>query len=67
VLLQADITQNTEVDKVLLKQFGLLGPPATLFFGPDQEERIPYRVVGYLKAEPFLAHLGQVFESHNPF
>ncbi len=62
VLLQADITQNTEVDKALLKQFGLLGPPATLFFGPDQEERVPYRVVGYIKAEPFLDHLRQVFE-----
>jgi thiol:disulfide interchange protein DsbD len=62
VLLQADITQNTEVDKAILRQFGLLGPPATLFFGPDQKERVSYRVVGYVKAEPFLSHLRQVFE-----
>ncbi|NOU22769.1 MAG: protein-disulfide reductase DsbD [Methyloglobulus sp.] len=62
VLLQADVTQNTVADKALLKQFGLLGPPATLFFRPDQQERVPYRVVGYLQAEPFLAHLRQVFE-----
>ncbi len=62
VLLQADVTQNTEADKTLLKQFGLLGPPATLFFGSDQEERVPYRVLGYIKAEPFLDHLRHVFE-----
>jgi thiol:disulfide interchange protein len=33
------------------------GPPTTLFFGPEQPERKPLRVVGYMAAADFLAHL----------
>lgn len=61
VLVQADVTQNLQTDQALLKKFNLIGPPAILFFGPDQREREPYRVIGYMKAEKFLAQLGQVF------
>ncbi|MDO9105107.1 MAG: protein-disulfide reductase DsbD [Methylovulum sp.] len=61
VLVQADVTQNLPADQALLKKFGLIGPPAILFFGPDQRERDSYRVIGYMKAEQFLAQLGQVF------
>jgi thiol:disulfide interchange protein DsbD len=60
VLLQADVTANSGEDQILLRRFGLIGPPATLFFGPDREERRPYRVVGYMDAERFLGHLGRV-------
>ena len=54
VLVQADVTQNSTTDQALLRQFNLIGPPAILFFGPDQQERNTYRVVGYLKADNFL-------------
>jgi len=47
VLLQADVTRNSADDKALLKRFGLIGPPAILFFGADGEERRASRVVGY--------------------
>jgi thiol:disulfide interchange protein DsbD len=60
VLVQADVTQNLQADQALLKQFNLIGPPAILFFGPDQRERELYRVIGYMKAEKFLAQLGIV-------
>jgi thiol:disulfide interchange protein DsbD len=60
VLLQADVTGNSEDDKALLKNFALIGPPATLFFGPDREERKASRVVGYMDAEDFLGHLHKV-------
>jgi thiol:disulfide interchange protein DsbD len=61
VLVQADVTQNSPNDQALLKQFNLIGPPAILFFGPDQQERNAYRVVGYLKADKFLDIISQVF------
>ena len=35
ILLQADVTENSAADQALLKRFNLIGPPATLFFGPD--------------------------------
>ncbi len=60
VLLQADVTENSADDRALLKSFALIGPPATLFFGPDREERKAFRVVGYMDAEDFLGHLQKV-------
>ncbi|MGR9000340.1 MAG: protein-disulfide reductase DsbD [Gammaproteobacteria bacterium] len=61
VLVQADVTKNSPTDQALLRQFDLIGPPAILFFGPDQRERSAYRVVGYLKADKFLDIINQVF------
>lgn len=60
VLLQADVTENSEQDQALLKKFNLLGPPAIIFFGPDRQERQAQRVIGYQDAEAFLATLRQV-------
>jgi len=61
VLVQADVTQNLPADQALLKKFALVGPPAILFFGPDQREHESYRIIGYMEAEEFLARLGRVF------
>lgn len=47
VLLQVDVTRNTAADKALLKRFGLIGPPAILFFSKDGQEQRASRVVGY--------------------
>lgn len=53
VLLRTDVTANDTRDRGLLDAFGLFGPPAILFFGPDGLERPRYRVVGFMEAEPF--------------
>ncbi|MGK0674362.1 MAG: protein-disulfide reductase DsbD [Halothiobacillaceae bacterium] len=47
VLLQVDVTHNTAEDKALLKRFGLIGPPAILFFTKDGQEQRANRVIGY--------------------
>ena len=39
VLLQADVTKNSDDDKALLAKFNLIGPPAILFFGADNQEK----------------------------
>ena len=57
ILLQADVTANDATDRALMKHFGLFGPPSILFFGPDGRERSARRVVGYMNAEQFKAHL----------
>jgi thiol:disulfide interchange protein DsbD len=62
VLLQADVTANSGEDKALLQRYGLYGPPATLFFGPDGIERKDYRMVGFKGPEEFLAHLQQAMK-----
>jgi thiol:disulfide interchange protein DsbD len=57
ILLQADVTANSEDDKALLKRFGLFGPPATLFFDPQGRELAGQRVTGYQDAAKFLQSL----------
>lgn len=65
VLVQADVTHNSPSDQALLRQFRVIGPPAILFIGPDQQERSTYRVVGYLKADKFLDIIHLAF-NNNP-
>jgi thiol:disulfide interchange protein DsbD len=51
------MTDNTEEHKAMLKRFNLVGPPAVLFFSPDQQEQQQYRVIGYQESAKFLAGL----------
>ncbi len=59
VLLQADVSANSDEDQFLLQRYGLFGPPATLFFDPAGTERKAYRVVGFKGPDEFLGHLQQ--------
>ena len=60
LLLQADVTANSDDDKELLARFGLFGPPGILFFNNKGEELPDVRVIGYQRAEDFLATLAQL-------
>jgi thiol:disulfide interchange protein DsbD len=53
VLLKADVTANDAVDQALMQRFGIIGPPATLFFGQGREQRT-LRLVGYEQVAPFV-------------
>ena len=59
LLLQADVTDNDELDKELYKHFGIIGPPAIIFYDPKGNEQKNYRVVGYMPAEKFGPHIQQ--------
>lgn len=54
LLLQADVTANSEADKALLKRYGLYGPPGILFFDAKGKELSDNRVIGYQDAAQFL-------------
>jgi len=54
VVLKADVTANDELDQALMKRFGIIGPPATLFFA-DGAERRELRLIGFEKADAFVA------------
>jgi thioredoxin:protein disulfide reductase len=56
VLLKADVTANDEIDQDLMRRFGIVGPPSTLFFGEGRELR-GLRLVGFEKAAPFVARI----------
>jgi thiol:disulfide interchange protein DsbD len=57
ILLQADVTPNDEQDKALYKHFGIIGPPSIMFFDKDGNERRNFRVVGFMTADKFSAHV----------
>ena len=61
--LQADVTPNDEIDQALMKKFGIIGPPAILFFDRRGEEMRPYRLVGYFTPEEFSVHLQRVLDA----
>lgn len=57
VMLQSDVTDNDEADQALLKELGLFGPPAILFYSKSGNELRNYRVVGYMNAPKFSSHI----------
>jgi thiol:disulfide interchange protein DsbD len=59
LLLQADVTNNTEDDKALMQKFNIFGPPGIVFFNAKAEEESHLKVVGYKNADAFLQILNQ--------
>jgi thiol:disulfide interchange protein DsbD len=57
LLLQADVTANSEADRALLKRFSLFGPPGIVFFDAEGREIRGLRVIGYQSADRFLKTL----------
>ncbi len=60
ILVQADVTENTQEEQALLKRFNLIGPPGILFFGPDKQERSAFRIIGYQPVDTFLETIKQL-------
>ena len=59
-LLRVDVTKNSNDDAQIMKKFGLIGPPAILFFRANsdaQDELKNARLIGFYPPEKFLAHL----------
>ncbi|EWS55302.1 MULTISPECIES: protein-disulfide reductase DsbD [unclassified Methylibium] len=52
LLLQADVTRNSESDRALLKRFQLFGPPGIVFFDAGGRE-LETRVIGFQNAQRF--------------
>jgi thiol:disulfide interchange protein DsbD len=57
LLLQVDVTANSDDDRALLKRFSLFGPPGIIFFDAEGREIKGLRVIGYQNADRFLKTL----------
>ncbi|MBI3480282.1 MAG: protein-disulfide reductase DsbD [Nitrosomonadales bacterium] len=57
LLLQADVTANSEDDKALLQRYQLFGPPGILFFDAQGHELSDQRVTGHQDPVQFLQSL----------
>ena len=60
VLVQADITANTQQQKDLSKKYGVFGPPVILFFDETSKVIKSKTIVGFVEPEEFLTHIGQM-------
>jgi thioredoxin:protein disulfide reductase len=65
-LLKVDVTKNSDDDEAFLKQFDLFGPPAIIFFNKDSVEIKSHRLVGFVKAKPFVDHVTEVLSLTKP-
>lgn len=61
-LLQADVTKNDDIDKALMKKFGLIGPPAILFFNTSGTEQKAQRVIGFKPGDLFVKNVNQAYQ-----
>lgn len=61
--LQADVTENDRTDQALMQKYGVIGPPAILFFDRQGKEMPAFRLVGYFEADEFANHLQNVLEA----
>lgn len=62
-LVQADVTAFDDIDQALVNEFDLFGPPAILFFDANGDEVGNLRMIGYMDAEDFSAHLDKVINA----
>jgi len=60
--LQADVTDNDDIDIELMSSLGIYGPPAILFFDSNGREIRYRRVVGEMSGEEFAAHVIASFQ-----
>ena len=60
-LLKADVTQNSDEDKALQKMFGVVGPPALIFWDKDKKEVNSSKIVGYKNPKDFLEIINKNF------
>lgn len=59
LVLKADVTAQSEQDRALMSEFGIIGPPATLFWSAKGEPLVQYNFFGYKSATELI----QTFEN----
>ncbi len=60
--IKIDLTDNSDDDKALLKEFELFGTPNIIFFGKDNKYIAEKSLTGFIKPEVFAEHLKNVVE-----
>ena len=60
-LLKADVTKNNDDDKALQKKFGVVGPPALIFWDENNQEIKASQIVGYKNPKDFLEIVNTYF------
>ncbi|MCP8687453.1 protein-disulfide reductase DsbD [Marinobacterium sedimentorum] len=59
-LIKVDVTANDAAAQVLNREYGVIGPPALLFYGADGTLLPQLTVVGVMDADDFVRHVARV-------
>ncbi len=59
-LLRIDVTKNSDEDKALQKQYGVVGPPAIIFYNKSHQELKNHKMIGYKPPKAFITILKNV-------
>ena len=62
ILLQIDVTNNTNSDKNLLKELNSFGPPTIIFYNKEGNEIAGLRTVGFISKEELIQKLNYLTE-----
>lgn len=62
-LLRADVTANDKLDRELMRELQVVGPPTILIIGPDGQEYRAQRTTGEVSARQFLERLATASQS----
>ena len=57
VLLQSDVTANDDVDQALMKKFGIVAPPDTIFFASTGAEKYDLQLTGPEDPDKFVKRI----------
>ncbi len=60
-LIKADVTKNSDDDKAMQKRFGVVGPPALIFWDEQNKEIKAAQIVGYKNPKEFLSIVNRHF------
>ncbi|VAW43974.1 Cytochrome c-type biogenesis protein DsbD, protein-disulfide reductase [hydrothermal vent metagenome] len=64
-VLKADVTANDDVDAALMKHFGIVGPPASLFFAAEGAPLVQHNFFGYKAATDLKRTFEKILNSVN--
>ena len=53
-LLKVDVTDNNDNDKALMKKYGVVGPPAIIFYNSTKKELKNNKMIGYKPVNEFI-------------
>lgn len=61
-LIRADVTENSDEQKRMMKKYRVFGPPVMVFFDKNHKLLNDKKLVGYINADDFIKHLNKILQ-----
>jgi len=61
-LVRADVTENSDEEKAMMKKYKVFGPPVIIFFDKNHNILNDKKIVGYINPDNFSKHLNKILQ-----